>query len=74
MKERINVMDGWTDGRTNGRMHRGGKEGWMDGWMDGWGTSGVYMRPISSFISPFQATEIADNNFRPIMSHYRITD
>ena len=36
MKERINVMDGWTDGRTNGRMHRGGKEGWMDGWMDGW--------------------------------------
>ena len=70
MKECINVMDGWTDGHTNARMHRGGK----DGWMDGWGLSGVYMRPISSFISPFQAAEVADNNFRPIMSHDRITD
>ena len=74
MKECINVMDGWKDGHTNARMHRGGKDGWMDGWMDGWGMSGVYMRPISSFISPFQAAEVADNNFRPIMSHDRITD
>ena len=61
---------GWTDTRTHGCTG----EGKMDGWMDGWGMSGVYMRPISSFISPFQAAEMADNNFRPIMTHDRITD
>ena len=74
MKECINVMDGWTDGRTDTRTHGCTGEGKMDGWMDGWGMSGVYMRPISSFISPFQAAEMADNNFRPIMTHDRITD
>ena len=62
------------DGRTHERTGAPGRERWMDGWMDGWGMSGVYMRPISSFISPFQAAEVADNNFRPIMSHDRITD
>ena len=62
------------DGRTHERTDAPGRERWMDGWMDGWGMSGVYMRPISSFISPFQAAEVADNNFRPIMSHDRITD
>ena len=46
----------------------------MDGWMDGWGTSGVHITPNSSFISPFQAAEVADNNFRPITTHDRITD
>lgn len=58
------------DGRTHERTDAPGRERWMDGW----GMSGVYMRPISSFISPFQAAEVADNNFRPIMSHDRITD
>ena len=62
------------DGRTHERTDAPGRERWMDGWMDGWGMSGVYMRPISSFISPFQAAEMADNNFRPIMTHDRITD
>ena len=62
------------DGRTHERTDAPGRERWMDGWMDGWGMSGAYMRPISSFISPFQAAEVADNNFRPIMSHDRITD
>ena len=62
------------DGRTHERTDAPGRERWMDGWMDGWGMSGVYMRPISSFTSPFQAAEVADNNFRPIMSHDRITD
>ena len=63
------------DGRTHERTAAPGRERWMDGWMDGWmGNEWVYMRPISSFISPFQAAEVADNNFRPIMSHDRITD
>lgn len=38
------------------------------------GTSGVYIRPISSFILHFQAAKMADNNFCPIMNHDPITD
>ena len=67
-------MDGWMDARTDGCTGEGKRDRWREGRMDGWGMSGVYMRPISSFISPFQAAEMADNNFRPKMTHDRITD